>query len=320
MFELDKKGIRISGTSLWLDAQRQVPLSFISHAHSDHIKKHQKIIATPETISFYHQRCHQVDSIALTYGAPYQIENLTIELFPAGHILGSAQILVIKDDVRLVYTGDLNLQRSLTAQPIEIRNADILIIESTFGTPQYKFPQRSESIEKLVAFIDKCFLMGQVPVIMSYSLGKSQEIIKILGDLDYQMSVYHSIYTMTKIYEQHGIALKNYQLYGGEHLSNRVMIIPPHLKNWAGKNNRGSMRRLIVTGWAVDAAAKYRYQADEGVPLSDHADFEDLITYVKKVSPKKVYTTHGFDEFTFYLKKEGFDASPLTTSSQISLC
>lgn len=318
MFEVNS-GIRILGTSLWLDAIHKVPLSFISHAHADHIRKHKKIIATPQTISFFQQRYGKVETIPLEFGIPDQIEDITIELFPSGHILGAAQILIIKDGIRLVYTGDLNPRQSLTSEDIEIQETDILILESTFGSPEYRFPRRWQIIEKLVNFIDKCFSQGIVPVIMSYALGKSQEVIKVLGDLNYQLSVYKSIYSITKIYEKYGIIFKNWKLYEGEDLRNRVMIIPPHLKNWVESQYRGKIRKAIVTGWAIDPNAKYRYGADEAIPLSDHADFDDLINYVKQTSPQKVFIMHGFENFIYYLRKEGFDAYSLTSTSQISL-
>ena len=319
MFEFNEKGLKILGTSLWLDAKKKVPLSFISHGHADHITKHEKIVATPATISFYKQRCGKAETIPLEFGVPYQLDDLEIELFPAGHILGSAQILVRNDGMRLVYTGDINPKDSLTAEPMEIREADILIMESMFGLPHYRFPARWQIIEKLVKFIDLCFIEGIVPVVMSYALGKSQEVLKILSDLDYQISVHRSIYNMTKIYEQHGITFKNWKLYEGEDLRQRVMMIPPFIRDWMEKRYRGAIRKVVVTGWAVDRSAKYRYGADEAIPLSDHADFDGLLNYVKRVSPKKVYVTHGFDEFAHYLRKEGFDAEPLKPASQISL-
>ena len=98
-----------------------------------------------------------------------------------------------------------------------------------------------------------------------------------------------------------------------------MLIIPPHLKNWIAKHYQGGFRKVVVTGWAVDDNAKYRYRADEAIPLSDHADFKDLINYVKQVSPQKVYITHGFEQFVHYLKKEGFNAYPLEPAAQISL-
>jgi len=263
---------------LWLDPKKRVSVGFISHAHADHIRKHNKIIATASTIKFYQQRCGlKSDLISLEFGVPVEFENLTIELFPSGHILGAAQILIIREGIRLVYTGDFNPRKSDTAENMEIRNADILITEATFGLPHYKFPPRWQVIKKLIEFIDDCFDKGIVPVIMSYTLGKSQEVIKILGDLNYQVSVYKSIYKMTKIYEECGIILKNWKQFEGEELKDRVMIIPPYMKNWIGGLYKGKIKTAIVTGWAMDKNCKYRYGADDAIPLSDHADFYELM-------------------------------------------
>jgi putative mRNA 3-end processing factor len=317
MFEFNH-GIKISGTSLWLDATKKVPFSFISHAHSDHIRHHKQIIATPPTVSLFQQRYGKVNATALNFGIPHQIDDIQIELFPAGHILGSAQILIIKNGLRLVYTGDFNTRPSYTAESLEVRNADILIMESTFGLPQYRFPPREQAVDQLTSFIKNCFSHSILPVIMAYTLGKSQEIIKILGELNFQMSIAKPIYQLLKIYEEYGIPFRNYKLYKSGDLDNRVMIIPPYLKNWIDKQYHGPIKKAIVTGWAIDSGARFRYGVDEAFTFSDHADFDDLIAYAKKVSPQTIYILHGFEKFAYYLRQEGFDARILTSNAQLS--
>ena len=96
MFYVDKSGIRISDSSFWLDARRKVPLSFVSHAHADHVKPHNEIIATPATISLARLRNKKVNGIPLQFHKKYTKDEISIELFPSGHILGAAQILVVK--------------------------------------------------------------------------------------------------------------------------------------------------------------------------------------------------------------------------------
>ncbi len=319
MFEFTNKGIKITGIPLWLDPLKKVPMGFISHAHGDHIRKHEKIIATPPTISLVRHRYGEIEAIPLNFNVPYAIGDVVIELFPAGHILGSAQILIRSNDTRLVYTGDFNPRGSSTAERMEIRETDILIMESTFGLPQFRFPQRWQVIEKLVQFIEKCFSKGFVPVVLSYSLGKSQEVMKILGDLNYQLIVYPGIHPISKIYEEHGVVLKNWKKYEGESLREKVVIMPPYLRKWIEKIYKGGIKKVIVTGWAADPDIRYRYGADEAIPMSDHADFDDLLNYVKQASPKVIYITHGFEQFVHYLRKEGFTAHPLIQTSQISL-
>ncbi len=319
MFEVDDKGIRISGTDLCLDAKKKVSLSFISHAHSDHVKRHDQIMATPATISLIKLRNRKLNAHPLDYHQRYEMGDLSIELFPSGHILGSAQIFLAKDGSTLVYTGDFKPGQSLTAESLKIRQADILIMESTFGAPQFVFPKRWLIIERLVKFIDNCFQNGIVPVVMGYAVGKAQEALKILGDLNYQISVHPSIELIVRVYEQYGVEFKNYQIFQGEDLRERVLLIPPHLANSHLVTTIWRTKKLMLTGWAISPKAKFRYGADETLALSDHADFQQLIEYVHNVQPSKVFITHGIDNFVYHLRREGFKAELLEETPQISL-
>lgn len=319
MFDVDDKGIRITGSDFYLDAKKKSQLSFVSHAHSDHVRRHDQMIATPATISLVKHRTKKIDAIPLDYYQKYRIDNFEIELIPSGHILGAAQILIEKDGVKLIYTGDFKPGKNLTAVPLEVRQADILIMESTFGAPQFVFPKEWEIIERLSKFIDRCFQSGIVPVVMGYAMGKSQEALKILGDLDYQISIHPSIAQIVAIYEQYGIMFKNYQIYQGEDLRERVLLIPPHLARSHAVEKIWRTKKMILTGWAVQSDAKYRYHADEALALSDHADFNQLLEFVQLVQPEKVFITHGFDSFSYYLKKEGFNAEFLSATPQLTL-
>ncbi len=320
MFTFDG-GIRIEETDLWLDASHGVNLGYVSHAHADHMRRHKKVIATPITAQFYQQRIGANRSFIHTipFHQPVEIDSVTVELFPSGHMLGASQILVVKDNVRLVYTGDFNMYPGETSEPIAIRSADILIMEATFGLPQYRFPPRWQIIGQLIDFVDRCFEQNLIPVILAYSVGKSQEVIKILGDRNYSLSVYKTTAQMTSIYKSCGVELRNWQPFSGENLNNRVVIIPPRLLNWIQGLYPGKVKSAMVTGWAVDRGAKYRYKVDEMIPLSDHADFIGLLTYVEKVDPAKIYVTHGFSEFVQVLKEKGYQAAPLKPEPQLSL-
>jgi putative mRNA 3-end processing factor len=319
MFEVDDRGIRIVGSEFYLDARKKSSYSFVSHAHSDHVKRHEQMIATPATINLIKQRQRKVNAIPLDYHQKYLVDNFDIELIPSGHILGAAQILIEKEGLKLIYTGDFKPGKNLTAKPMEVRQADILIMESTFGAPQFIFPKEWEIIERLAKFIDRCFQSGIVPVVMGYAMGKSQEALKILGDLNYQVSIHPSIARIVQVYEQHGIEFKNYQVYQGEDLRDRVFLIPPHLARSHAVTKIWRTRKLILTGWAVQPNAKYRYHADEALALSDHADFNQLIEFVHQVQPEKVFITHGFDSFVYYLRKEGFKAGLLEETPQLAL-
>jgi putative mRNA 3-end processing factor len=319
MFEIDDKGIRITGSELYLDGRKKSPLSFVSHAHSDHVRRHEQVIATPATISLVRQRNRKINAIPLDYYQRYPIDDFSIELLPSGHVLGSAQILIERDGLKLIYTGDFKPGKNQTAAPLEVRRANILIMESTFGAPQFVFPKEWEIIERLSKFIERCFQSGIVPVVMGYALGKSQEALKLLGDLDYQISIHPLIGQIVQVYEQHGVAFKNYQIYQGEDLRERILLIPPHLARSHAVTKIWRTRKLMLTGWAVDPNARYRYGADEALAFSDHADFNQLIEFVRQVQPERVFITHGFDSFVYYLRKEGFKADLLEETPQLSL-
>ena len=320
MFEVDDKGIRISGTELYLDAKKKVNLSVISHAHSDHVRRHLNVIATPETISLIKVRNRKINAILLPYHQEYQLGDIKIELFPSGHILGAAQVLVKQNGKKLVYSGDFKPgQDDSVAAPMEIKQADILIMESTFGDPKFVFPKRWQVIERLVKFIDRCFQNGIVPVVMGYVRGKAQEALKILGELDYPVSIHPSIDPFVKVFERYGIQFKNYQVYHGENMKDRVLLIPPHLSRGSLVKKIWQTKKLMLSGWAVLPKTKYRYGADEALALSDHADFNQLIDYVHQVQPEMVFVTHGIDGFVQQLRKEGFKAELLEETPQLSL-
>lgn len=318
MFEYNK-GIKINGTSLWLDAQKAVDICCVSHGHMDHAKNHKHIIATHETISFYNQRVGKTQANALEYHEPLEFEGCRVTLFPAGHILGSAQILVEMHSLRLLYSGDINIENSTTAEPIEIPESDILIMECTYGKPLYRFPKRKVVIEQLLSFVKSAFKEGFVPVIVGYALGKAQEAMKILGDSGYELSVHGSIAVLAKIYEEFGIQFGHWENYQKDRIERKVLVIPPKAVRTRMITRLPKRKTVFLSGWAVDSSAKYRYGADEALPLSDHADFDRLIEYVRKVNPKKIYTTHGPAEFAFHLRRVGFDAAPLKKTDQLSL-
>ena len=190
MFEVDDKGIRITASELYLDGRKKTPLSFVSHAHSDHARRHDQVIATPATITLMGQRHRKLNAIPLDYHQRYPMNDFSTELLPSGHMLGSAQILIERDGMKLIYTGDFKPGKNQTAAALDVRRANILIMESTFGAPQFVFPREWEIIERLSKFIERCFQSGIVPVVMGYAMGKSLEALKMLGDLDYHISIH----------------------------------------------------------------------------------------------------------------------------------
>lgn len=323
LIEYRNNSLKVKDTGVWLDTSRRRELPstdmfYISHAHADHAVPHSKILASRNTARLFRQRCDKGEITALDYNRPATIDGTQVTLFPAGHILGSSQIL-IETDKRIVYTGDFKMTPVETAEKIEIKPCDVLIMECTFGKPGYFFPERQKVIQKLVDFLENCLSHNTIPVIYAYSLGKGQELIKILGERGYQLSVDKRTYELAKVYEELGIRLQNYEKLDPYSVKGKVLIMPPYSRNFSWIKQLSNKRSVMLTGWAVDPEAIKLGDIDLLLPLSDHADFVELVAYVLVAKPQKVYTLHGPADFAEHLRRKGIDAEHLPTVRQLKL-
>ncbi|MBD3381259.1 MAG: hypothetical protein GF404_03575 [candidate division Zixibacteria bacterium] len=313
-------GIEIEGLEFLLDAHRKAEYSFVSHAHTDHIANHGKILATPETILFFRQRYKKPATRALGYRQKTKLNGFEIELRPSGHILGGAQIRLTAGDLKIVYTGDFKLQRGVTAPVGDVLKSDILIMESTYGSKQYVFPRRDRVIDQLISFVQKCLLSNQVPVILAYSLGKSQEAVKVLGDFGFEVYAEDNVYKFCKLYEKCGVKFENLFPLGKQDYKGKVVVFPPYFKKYRDLFRKIYRKRVcFLSGWALDNSSRFRTSADLTLPLSDHADYNELLEYVEKSDPKKIFTLHGFPEFAEDLRRRGYDAQYLGDGAMVSL-
>jgi putative mRNA 3-end processing factor len=321
LFEFDR-GIRIRGTELWLDSKVGRRLCFVSHAHSDHVARHHRILATPQTLRLLARRYQPREALPLAFGRTLEIPDggARVTLVPAGHILGSAQILVEHHGQRLVYTGDFKLRPGWTSEPIEVRECDVLIMECTFGQPGYRFPPREETLGRIARWIDDVHAARAVPVLFAYATGKAQELAKALGDRGYSIAAHPHVHAVCEDYAALGVDFRNLERYTGSNHRDRVLLFPP------GKRNSGELgalprrRTAFVSGWAAVDDPPVRLRTDAAFPLSDHADFDELIEYARRAHPSLVYTTHGFEDFGRHLAREGFTVRPLAPANgQLSL-
>ena len=241
-------------------------------------------------------------------------------LLPAGHIFGSAQFFLQTDAGSLLYTGDFKLRPGKSAEATEWRQADTLIMETTFGLPRYRFPPTEEVIAQIVAFCRDALEENAVPVLLGYSLGKAQEILCALAGAGLQPMLHGSVYRMTRIYEQFGQAFCEYERYDADRVAGKVLICPPSANRSRMLEKISEKRVAMISGWAVDPGARFRYQTDAAFPLSDHADYTDLLRYVELVQPKRVLTLHGFAaEFARDLRERGVEAWALSEENQLEL-
>jgi Cft2 family RNA processing exonuclease len=312
-----RSGIHIDGLDFWLDSTRIREFGYVSHAHSDHSARHKRILGSLGTVRLFQHRYGEVDAMGLPFGERRSFGDFAVSLLPSGHVLGGSQI-VLDGERRIVYTGDFKVEPNEAAEPIEIPKTDVLIMECTYGKPQYVFPKKDEVTNRLVEFVETSFKRGAVPVVFAYSLGKSQEVMKILGDLGYSTAVHHRAFEFAEIYEELGLELRNYEEFTGE-ADGKVLVLPPFRARAEGLAGVGRYRSAIVTGWALDPGCRFKFNADVAIPMSDHADFNELLSYVNQAEPRKIYCLHGDTEFVRHLKRRGHNAVHVKSGEQLCM-
>jgi len=315
------RGVYLPHQDLWLDPWEAKHFAFVSHAHSDHIAPHEEIIVSERTARLMQSRLPRPRTEhVLPFDEKRTVRGLNLMLLPAGHIFGSAQCLLFIDDETLLYTGDFKLRPGKSAEQIEWRQADTLIMETTFGLPRYRFPPTEQVIEQVVTFCRETIDDHEVPVLLGYSLGKAQEILCSLDGAGLTPMLHGSVYQMTRIYEQFGQSFCKYVRYNANDVAGKVLICPPSVNRSHMLEKIRHKRVAMITGWAVDPDAVYRYQVNAAFALSDHADYNDLVRYVDLVQPKRVLTLHGFAaEFARDLRERGMEAWALTEENQMEL-
>ncbi len=253
-------------------------------------------------------------------GKPIEYGSVQLTAIPAGHCLGSAMLFAETEEDSFLYTGDFKLGPSLTSVEVEPRHAKTLIMESTFGRPNYRLPPRDQVIEELVSLVRQALEEERTPVVHAYALGKSQEASKILTTHGIPVQQHREVWRISQTYEKCGMALATGKAgvskYDEKPLPGHAVVTIPKTMRSYRLSGLGETTSIAITGWAMNPSTKYRLQVDHALPLSDHADFDELIEFTRQVNPEKVLCTHGPREFVDHLKDEGFNAEPLVPDKQ----
>ncbi|HEY1771415.1 MAG TPA: ATP-dependent DNA ligase [Chthoniobacterales bacterium] len=316
-----ERGLYLPNERIWLDPWDAKPFAFVSHAHSDHIAAHDEIIVSERTARLMQARLPgRRNEHVLEFDKPTNVRGLEVTLLPAGHIFGSAQFFLEGENGSLLYTGDFKLRHGRSAEAAEWKQAGTLVMETTYGLPRYRLPPTEQVVQQIVAFCRDALDEGATPVLLGYSLGKAQEILCSLAEANLQPMLHGSVFQMTRIYEQFGQSFCNYERYNSSAVAGKVLICPPSANRSRMIQRIKNRRVAMISGWAVEPNAIYRYQVDAAFPLSDHADYDDLIRYVELVQPQRVLTLHGFAaEFARDLRDRGIEAWALSAQNQLEL-
>ncbi len=323
-----RDGLHLPEPDLWLDPHGSRESAFVSHAHADHFARHRGILcsrATRDLIAARYGIAEGCKVRAVPFGEVFALSpGFSAALIPAGHVFGSAQIRVVResDGASLLYTGDFKLRAGLSAEPCEAAPADTLIMETTFGLPRFQFPPTHEIIADIVEFAREAVADGDVPVLLGYSLGKAQEILRALAGAGLPVMLHPAVDKMTAVYRalHPEVDVPAYRPFDADEFVGHALIFPPGAARSQVIRRIKNRRVAMMTGWAMTPGAKFRYQVDEVFPLSDHADYPDLLRYVGLVGPKRVLTLHGFAaEFARDLRARGIEAWSLLGDDQLEL-
>ena len=316
------RGVHLPEHALWLDPHTRQPCAFVSHAHSDHLAAHAGIVAHPSTARFMRARLRGTRrEHLLEFGETRTFGDCALTLLPAGHILGSAQAFVESAAGTLLYTGDFKLRPGAAAEPAQWRHADTLIMETTFGRPKYGLPPTADVLAQIIAFCRAALDDGAVPVLLAYSLGKAQEAIHALLAAGLAPMLHEAVFKMTEIHRELSPAFPaGYVRFAKRDTAGKVLVWPPNARHSELRAHGLRLRTAVLTGWALDPGAIYRYRCDAAFPLTDHADYPDLLRYVELVQPRRVFTLHGFAaDFAADLRRRGVEAWALTEDDQLEL-
>ena len=315
--------VHSSGKKISLDPNRTVncDVTFVSHAHSDHLYRtinsntsnnSKAVILTSKATSLIASaRGYNINDIVEEHDG--------IQLIDNGHILGSKGLLIQND---LYYTADISIRRRAFMNPAPLPQVDTLIIESTFGRPQYIFPNLTEITHNANKIISEMYDKGIPVILMGYALGKAQLLTELFRHWD-PLYVHDSVEKINSIYKKLGIPLRDaitYSVAENQGLLSKnkpwIMIAPlaTTRSNFIKRmKERYGVKTVGFSGWAVDNRYKFLMNLDYTFPLSDHSDYNELIRIVNACNPRKIYTCHGFMmEFARSLRKLGFDAEPIS--------
>ncbi len=295
-------GIYIEPADCWVDPSRAVDRALVTHGHADHARGgHGQTVATPATLAIMDLRYNTREGATpAEYGERIRLEGGVDATFvPAGHVLGSAQILLEHAGERVVVTGDYKRRADPTCPPFEVTACDIFITEATFGLPVFCHPPIGEEMEKLLdrlsAHPDRCVLVG------AYALGKAQRVIAELRAAGHNQPIYlhGAMETMCRLYEEHGVDLGELRLvmdYSKEDIRGHIVVCPPSALNDRWSRRLPDPITAMASGWMRVRQRARQRNVELPLVISDHADWGELTRTIKEVDAQENWITHGRED------------------------
>jgi len=295
-------GIHIVPADAWIDPARPVDLALVTHGHSDHARGgHGRSLATPATLSIMALRYDtHAGATPVGYGESIDLKGGVRATFvPAGHVLGSAQILLEHAGERVVVTGDYKRRADPTCPPFQVTACDVFITEATFGLPVFRHPPIGEEMDRLlaarVANPDRCVLVG------AYPLGKAQRLIaelRLAGHTE-PIFLHGAMERMCRLYEDHGIDLGPLEPVAGQAkgaLAGQIVVCPPSALNDRWSRRLPEPITAMASGWMRIRQRARQRNVELPLIVSDHADWDELTRTIAEVNPTETWITHGREQ------------------------
>ena len=302
-----------------LDPLRPVPRALVTHGHSDHARAgHGAVLATAETLGIMEIRYGADFSgarQAIRLGETIRLGEVDVRFVPAGHVLGSAQIVTEAGGCRVVVSGDYKRRPDPTCAPFACVPWDVFITEATFGLPVFRHPDPKMQIAKLLdsvrLFPERTHLVG------AYPLGKAQRLMALIREAGYQepIHIHGALERLTDFYRARGIDLGEVRRVAPDQrgkLGGAIVLCPPSAIQEVWSRRFPDPVTALASGW-MRVRARGRQQGVE-LPLviSDHSDWDELCRTILETGAGEVWVTHGQeDALVHWCVTQGIRAKPL---------
>lgn len=319
LIQFTNKGIYCKRGDFYIDPWRPVDKAIITHGHADHARWGNKsYLCHSLTKPILEERYQLYGNVeTLPYNQSIDINGVKLSMFPAGHVIGSAQIrLEYKGEV-VVVSGDYKTEYDGVSTAFEPVKCHTFVSESTFGLPIYKWQPQQLIFDDIDSWIADNHTKNKTSILVAYSLGKAQRLVQNLK-ASYPIYVHRTIAALNEAFRKAGVDLNptiqiNPEIKKDE-LQKGIVIVPPALSDGRWVKSLINPAIGICSGWmAVRAGRRWR-SADAGFALSDHADWPGLLAAIKATQAEKVMVTHGSTAiFSRYLNEIGIYAEEVKT-------
>ncbi|GAA4437192.1 ligase-associated DNA damage response exonuclease [Ravibacter arvi] len=319
MLTFTNSGFYCEPGRFYIDPWRPVDRAVITHGHGDHARPGMgSYLCHTHTVPVLRSRLGEdIQVEGVPYGRLLSVNGVKVSLHPAGHIVGSAQVRMEYRGKVVVISGDYKTQDDGLSTPLEIIRCHEFVTESTFGLPIYNWTPVATQNEALRSWVAGNQAAGKTSVLVGYSLGKAQRIMKALESMA-PLHVHASIGRLNQAYESAGVTLPEYKVINFyedvRHLNGAVVIVPPSLLHSNLLQKIPNRAEALCSGWMQVRGARRWRSADAGFAISDHADWNGLLQTITATEAEKVYVTHGQTAvFARYLNEAGIPAGEVKT-------